>query len=306
MKKVAIFGTNKNIHATRRIIEELEKRKIKYDFLSHDDIVYSSSETPLHKGKPIDFASYGVAFFRTAGYTVDDVPFSFRLENEIRILSDHLISHNIPFINENIIRSYPFYNKFTQSQIFQIHNIVTPKTFHVNRNTPENILHIMKMHGLNFPIVLKRSAGSQGKSVYLINTEDELKKHLYDRQNINYILQEYIENKEDYRVLFINKKVIGIMKRSSVNGEWRNNFSLGGSVTYYHDEKMEAFVYDICMKIGFDNAGVDIIVYKDKMYVLEINLTPGFEGFEKAINVNVAAEFVSILEEKIRRVEQEL
>ena len=46
-----------------------------------------------------------------------------------------------------------------------------------------------------------------------------------------YMLQEYIENKGDYRVLILGEKVLGVMKRYRKDRQdFRNNFSMGGEV----------------------------------------------------------------------------
>ena len=45
------------------------------------------------------------------------------------------------------------------------------------------------------------------------------------------MLQEYIPNDGDYRVLVLGEKVLGVMKRVSPNKEeFKNNYSAGGKV----------------------------------------------------------------------------
>ena len=294
--KVAIFGSSQEVYATKRIQEELHKQNIPFDFLNHKKIIYTEKNIFL-EGAPLDLSQYTIAFFRTTGYTVNDLPFTFRADNELNILKSTLQKYNIPFINSEIIEKYPLYNKFTQSQIFRAYDILTPQTIHINNNDPDEILNMCTQLHIDFPVVLKKSSGSQGGSVFLINSFMRLKKALYEERNINYILQEFIPNTEDYRVFFINGKSAGIMKRSG-GSDWRNNYSLGGSIEKHENSDMERFVEDICNRIGFDNAGVDIIMQDGKFCVLEINLTPGFEGFEKANDINIAKLFVDMLKEK--------
>ncbi len=224
------------------------------------------------------------------------MPTTFRIENEALVLRKELQKNNIPYINESILNNYPIYNKFTQSQIFRTHTIPTPRTFHFTDNDADVILPFMERENLSFPIVLKKSSGSKGTSVFLAHSPKELKKILFYRTK-NFILQEYIPNTEDYRVFYINQKVIGIMKRAG-NNDWRNNFSLGGSVFSHTDSAMSQFAEQICKDLGYDNAGIDIIIHDGKFLVLEINLTPGFEGFEKATGINIGKEFVEMLQKK--------
>lgn len=295
--RVAIFGTSKNIYATTRIINELKNQNISFDFFSHENIIYTH-DTILHDGKKIDFSRYSIAAFRTLGYTNNTVPTTFRMENEALILRTELEKHHVPYINNAILTRYPLYNKFTQSQIFRNHNIPTPRTFHFVDNNIHNITAFMKQAGFSFPIVIKRSSGSRGASVFLAHSKEDLQRILFYRTE-NFILQEYIKNTEDYRVFFINGKSVGIMKRIG-NNDWRNNFSLGGTVFSHTDPAMSQFTEKICRDLGYDNAGVDIVIHNGQFLILEINLTPGFEGFEKSTNINIGKEFVDMLRNKSR------
>ncbi len=294
--KVAIFGSSENVHAIKRITEELRTNKISFDFFNHKKIIYTEKNIFLN-GKIIDFSSYTVAFFRTTGYNVDDMPFVFRSDNEMHILKNALQKFDIPFVNDRVINAYPLYNKFTQSQIFRTHNILVPQTIHINNNDSVEILNMCAQMNITFPFVLKKSNGSQGGSVFLINKPSQLQKILYQNRNVNYVIQEYIPNTEDYRIFFINGRSVGVMRRSG-GSNWRNNYSLGGTIEKHTDAEMERYAEDVCTRIGYDNAGVDIIKHGGKSYVLEINLTPGFKGFESANNVNVAQLFVDMLKEK--------
>ena len=301
--RVAIFGNNPMIYEARRIRHELMRRTISYDFISHKRINYT--ESGIFYGKEsLDFSHYTVAFFRSSMYT--DERCTFRLENENFLLLQQLLRHGVRVVNQEILRTYQRYNKFVQSQIFARHAVPTPRTLHVNDNAPANVRTALEHVKMDFPIVMKHSAGSLGAKVHYIQSDAALDAALQGRRNKNLIFQEYIPNREDYRVLVIGGKSCGIIKRAARDGEWRNNASLGAAVAVHEDPAMERFAEEICARIGYDNAGVDIILRDNAYVVLEINLTPGFEGFERATGVNVAAKFVDLLcmlttQSKVRR-----
>jgi ribosomal protein S6--L-glutamate ligase len=94
-------------------------------------------------------------------------------------------------------------------------------------------------------------------------------------------------------------KSLGIMKRKAAAGKWKNNFALGGSVEKYEDPKMERFAERACRALKLDLAGVDVFKVKNKYLVIEINLFPCFEGFEKVHpEVNVAHKIIGLLRNK--------
>ena len=114
------------------------------------------------------------------------------------------------------------------------------------------------------------------------------------------MLQEYIENDGDYRVLVIGDKALGAMKRSSQSqNEFRNNYSAGGKVEV---AQLPEEIYNLAVKAakscGISIAGVDV-AFRDKEekrpVVWEVNKGPQFKCFMRATGIDAPAEIVKYL-----------
>ena len=221
------LSIDKTDYETSRILEEIKKINFPYTFFSQKNLVYTSSGI-LYKQSLLDLSIFQTALVRVQRHKKSGFVFSF--EDETFLFKKLLKKNAIPFINEKVFQEYPLYNKLIQSQIFSEHLIPTPKTFHFYKNDPNKIERLIKEASLEFPLVVKRSIGSRGTSVFLFQKPDTLKKFLTSEQSLNLLFQEYLPNKCDYRILVIGGSSLGILKRTG-GGDWRNNFSLGAKLS---------------------------------------------------------------------------
>ncbi|MCX6726862.1 MAG: hypothetical protein NTY75_03545 [Candidatus Shapirobacteria bacterium] len=177
-----------------------------------------------------------------------------------------------------------------------------------------------------FPIIIKGSGGDRGTRVYKADNLNELEKLVIKlrksetEEGKRYMLQEYIPNDGDYRVLILGKKVLGVMKRTrQLAGEFRNNYSTGGKVEIADlPEDIKQLTVKAAEVCGLSVAGVDVMAKNPsglrpapldrgategmsndpKDYViLEVNKGPQFRGFMKATGIDVPAEIVKFLAE---------
>jgi RimK family alpha-L-glutamate ligase len=298
MKKILIIGVNKKDHTIRRLHQELRRLKIKSDFISWKDLAFGSY-TLINDAKVIDVSKYKAAFLDSPCYSVlkKGKKLFFDLTNELHFLTAFLLEKNVPVINGKIFINYPYHDKFNQSQIFALENIPTIPTTHFVDNSVEQISRKLDILGLRYPLVIKESNTGMGRGVYRVNDLVELGSLLKNRRDKNLIFQPYIENDCDYRIIVCGGKSLGIMKRTAAKGNWKNNFSLGGHIEKYTESTMERFSESVCKKIGLDLAGIDVFKTGEQAYqIIEINLFPGFEGFEKVHpGVNIAREIVIFL-----------
>lgn len=284
MKKILLIGTNERSHTIARIIARLKNNGAPFEFVKWRSLAFKDGHVASF-GKSLNFKKYRSAFIDAPNFNVvydkkRGGKISFRLANEMHALIRKLKANNVFVINGDFMREYPYYNKFTQSQIYSEKKIPTISTIHVVDNEFEKVLEIFKTNSLRFPVVAKLSHGGKGEQVWKIKNKQELEIFLEKHRNANLIYQPYIENDGDYRVLVIGGKSLGVMKRVAKKGEWKNNFALGGSVERYTDKKMERFVEKTCKKIGLDYAGVDVFKLGKQYVIIEINIFACFEGFE--------------------------
>lgn len=167
--------------------------------------------------------------------------------------------------------------------------IIPTKIFY----TKEQVLTSGIGEEFGWPIIAKHEKGYQGKSVRKFENWEELKKFVkkIDEKNIGMFLwQKCLPTKWDLRIIVLDGKAIGAMKRSAVGDEFRSNFSLGGKVEPWilseEDREIAEKVAKIC---GLDYCGVDIMKDNEgKSFVLEVNRQCQFQGFEKSTGINVA------------------
>jgi tetrahydromethanopterin:alpha-L-glutamate ligase len=299
MKKFLVVGANERVHTVSRLIAHLEERKIAYDVFKWNALVFHGATVGAN-GKTIDLDQYHAAFLDVPAFDIvikdTQERIAFKIANEFDILVKQCLTHNVYVMNGAFKLQNPYYNKFSQSVLFDLHQIPAIPTLHPIDNRFDKVLSMLKEHSFDFPVVIKQSQGGMGLNVWKADTEQELEDFLKDKRNLSLVYQPFLENDGDYRVLAIGGKSLGIMRRVAQKGEWRNNFSLGGAVEKFESPEMERFVEDICQKMGLEYAGVDVLKTKDGFRIIEINLFACFEGFEQTYpEINIAERIVDTM-----------
>lgn len=154
-----------------------------------------------------------------------------------------------------------------------------------------------------WPVIAKHEKGYQGKSVRKFDSWEEEEKFVkkINEKNLGMFLwQKYLPTKWDIRVVIVDGKAIGGMKRSARGEEFRSNFSLGGAVEEWQLSNEEKNLAEKVAKVcGLDYGGVDIMKDKEgNNYILEVNRQCQFQGFEKATGINVAKKVVEMIKER--------
>ena len=180
--------------------------------------------------------------------------------------------------------------------------LTTPKTALIqNEDTIPKALEIV---GEKYPLILKTLRGSKGVGVLFIESRRSLDSTCQLLWKINpdteLLLQSYIKADFDVRVHVLGDIILATMRRDVAEGDFRSNYSQGAKVKSYklsEDEKI------MCLKaakaVGGTWTGVDFIKdKKDKVYILEINSSPGTEGVEKATKDNITKNILEYFKDK--------
>jgi RimK family alpha-L-glutamate ligase len=148
-----------------------------------------------------------------------------------------------------------------------------------------------------FPVIIKTVSGSKGNGVFLCKTKSNLQDMLElvsmekDSKTLNLIVQEYIKSSRgrDLRVFVVGGRVVGAMLRTAKNSrQFKANFSQGGKVEEFQiDQECEWIALESAKILGLEIAGVDILFGEDGYVVCEVNSSPGFVGFEEAIEIDI-------------------
>lgn len=147
---------------------------------------------------------------------------------------------------------------------------------------------------LGFPLIVKTLHGALGSGVFLIENArsfNDLMTLVHETQpNILMIFQKFVAHSKgrDLRVLVVEGQVIAAMQRTAKAGDFKANYSQGGSVDNFKiDKKAKDLAIRTAEALDIQVAGVDLLFTEDGYTICEANTFPGFKGLEKATGVNV-------------------
>ncbi len=147
------------------------------------------------------------------------------------------------------------------------------------------------------PCVIKLLQGTQGIGVMLAESRETLESMLQAFWSLGHsvILQEFIKESKgkDVRAFVIGDQVVAAMRREARVGEFRSNIHRGGIGRPVHlsDEDADA-VIEATHAIGLPVAGVDFLESHSGPKIIEVNASPGFQGLERATNVDIAGAVI--------------
>lgn len=195
-------------------------------------------------------------------------------------------------------------DKLRTQQILSVANIPAPKTLLAKH--PLNIDYVEQQ--IRFPLVLKSLSGSLGHSVILVNDRPQLEDFVafincLDSKN-PFILQEFIgpsmEEIFDIRVFVVGHRVVGCMKRTSVDGSFKTNISRGAKGEKIEPTpEMEWISIETSVVLDLDVTGVDLLFDGISYKVCECNSSPQFQGLEKNCEVNVAKSILEYIKMRL-------
>lgn len=276
-----VLGTP-NTQEVKWILEEAHSSGYKAEALSLYDIRMSTGKNEVQvESEKTDILDYDVYLFRGIS----------RHLWEALLLAEWLYSKGKVVIDERLATKRYIPSKASTSFLLARHGIPQPKTIiPMGRSEALNILKNIK-----YPLILKDAWGRQGRRVYLAKNLSEATKHISDFQKnkIQYLIQEYIPVNFDTRVFVVGDKALGGMKRTAPEDDFRSNLSIGGSAESVTLSPEIAKLAVNAAKASFlEIAGVDILSFEGKDYVLETNRCPQFRGFQPSTGVNVGKAIV--------------
>jgi len=290
---VWILSQHKDAYENTRLLEEFSNSNIDTALMhpDHFDIIVNrnKSKSIRYDGTTITMPKLvltrvgsGTNYFRSAvmrqleKFSVPTINHSSAIDN----VADKLLAH----------------------QILAQNNIPTPKTMLVKFPVSTKLVEAE----IGFPCVVKVLQGSYGKGVHLCQTK-ELFENLMDLiDNLGVrktmIVQEFIDESAgtDLRVWVVGGKTIGAMKRTGPKGDFRANITGGGTgESFKVSEEIDLLCRETAKCLGLDIAGIDLLFDQEGYKVCEANSAPGFEGFEKYCDMNIAKSIVDYIRFKL-------
>ena len=230
----------------------------------------------------------------------------FNINNVKKIITnnDYIIILHFPLGSERLksFISQFSYKKCLNSKAFEQESIGNKlyQQSQIKKTNPEfTILTYRKTefyNDISLPIIAKPCDASCGIGVKLITDYNQIT--LLDNR---YIIQPYIPNDGDWRVVVVGGKAVSAIKRLGKIGQATNNIATGSfAIAETNTATLDRIfpIAEISAKsMGFDYVGVYIIKNLDtnQYYFLETNERPTFETSQILTGINIAKNIIENL-----------
>ncbi|MDX1535240.1 MAG: GNAT family N-acetyltransferase [Candidatus Spechtbacterales bacterium] len=300
--KILLLGFNRKTksYTVKKLVKELKKRGHTVNYMSWRALVFAFStkkgvSIQRINGTDLKYYDYVIPKSPIKSSKTDTEGRLSRLYRHYYLVVRYINQHHKHALNEKTIQKLPVYDKLFQYYLLSNEGLpVVTSRLYTGKQTPSSVYDKFKK-----PYIVKSIEGLAGKQVFLIKDKEEIPDLVKSFGLGKLLVQRYIPIKHDYRILVLGNKVIGGMKRTSADDDFRTNVSRGGTADKIEPSKeMKDIAKKAAKVFGAEFCGVDLIKYKGKFYILEVNIFPGFEGFESATKINVAEQLVSHIEKK--------
>ena len=154
-------------------------------------------------------------------------------------------------------------------------------------------------------VVIKPIFGSMGHGIVRVSDPDvafRVVKTLETMRTVFYVQRAVDHGGRDYRLFVIGGRVLAAIERRAAEGDWRSNVARGATAAAFEaPAEWQAMALRAAAAIGADYAGVDLLPAPDgRVYVLEVNGIPGWEGLQRATGVDVAGAIVDHMVSRVR------
>jgi ribosomal protein S6--L-glutamate ligase len=142
-------------------------------------------------------------------------------------------------------------------------------------------------------VVIKPLFGSEGKGIVRVSDREIALRVAQSLEQMGAVglVQEYIPHEGfDIRAYVLGDRVVASMRRFAAVGDFRSNVSQGGRA---EGVELSQPLVDLARRavagMGGAMGGVDLLPARDgRIYVIEVNSSPGFRALEQATGVDVA------------------
>jgi len=284
MKKIGVFFGGKLNSKVEALKVAAESEGIELDLINFKEVGYEIKDgvVTVKLGENRKLNDYKVIFFRTAKNHWE----------KIAVVVDAL--------DKEVVVIDPVIRGGRPTDICKVHQ--TKELAKNGLRVPKTVMgdlrwlrkNARKMFG--YPMILKGSRGDRRSQVVKLYEDKDWEKRWEEyldkvkNEGQIYMLQEYLENTEDFRVMVVGDKVLGVMKRAvGDNDRLKNVFS-----------KMELPEKDLKLAVeaakacGIKIAGVDLVYEKGNEVPLfwEVNKTPNYSRFAQVTGIDVPREIV--------------
>ncbi len=261
------------------LVNEIKKRKHSVLSLPIKEIFFEFSNKKFKafwKNKDLDL--FDIILFR--GYNESFI--------EAGVLAKKFLDDKKTVVDEVIGKGFIPGKTFEASRLIK-NKLRHPKTLQcINSSICTSVLK-----KISFPIIVKPVHGQKGKDMHKFKNIKEAEVFL-KKNPTGYLIQEYCKIDGDIRVFVVGNKVLGAIKRFVIDGDFRSNASLGAKAKKYPvDKELRRLSVSAAKIMKYEIAGVDIIKYEGKYFILEVNFAPQWQKFKEITGINPAKDIIN-------------
>ena len=281
MNKILVFDKRKDADFSKWN-SAADKLNISVTSAHFADLLFHfSSNHTIITVQHIALSDFTLIFFRK----------KFGFEEEVVLLTRYAEQHDIRIADSVLSRRATYIDrKSYECLLLSMHRIPFIESWGCRASS----LQQQQLPNLAFPLVVKATDVNRGEGVFLAKNNNELMELTKKMSDKFILLQPFIENDGDVRVLVIGNKVVAAIKRSRVSKtDFRNNVSQGATSTSIKlDEIVEQTAISAAKALAYDVAGVDLMYDKQtqRYLVMEVNCGPQYDGLEQATGLSIATE----------------
>ena len=291
--KLVVLSRKRTLYSTRRLREEGERMGHSVDVIDPLKcvlLIRAKEPSLLVGGKPLALPDAVIPRIGTTG-----TAYSIAVVRQFDLMKVPVVNSHGPIARAK--------NKLGCLQLLASKGIPVPDT--LMSRYPRDLDRLMKLvHGP--PLIMKLLRGTQGTGVIFAESRSSIESMLETIWSLgeDILLQRFIAESKgrDVRVLVVDGRVKGAMRRVGPEGEFRSNIHRGGTGEPVKlPAAYERVATAAARAVGLQVAGVDILESAGGPLVVEVNASPGFEGLEAATKKNAARWFIEAAVRAARR-----
>ncbi len=259
-------------------MQENGQHDIAYEHCYIEDIVFAYDGQTLRvydgpSGQPIK--DYDGIFFM--GWFKERIH-----EDVVMAVARYAEANNVPLLNPEVLQLRSR-SKLSQYVVAALHHISSTAFVVVGKTAPNKLTYLqeaMQRAKIDFPVIVKAGNASRGNDNYLVKSREELIEIYQNNPQHTFVLQRFVPNDGDYRLLVMGDRVRLAIHRLSQSDSHINNTSKGGAATVVGLDTLDPIMLEEAVTIAKllrrTVTGVDMIVDKTtgRHYFLEANNMP--------------------------------
>jgi ribosomal protein S6--L-glutamate ligase len=288
---IVILSRDTKLYSTSRLVEACQTRGHKARVVDHtkcDILIEEKNPQVIYGGQPL----------RDVDAVIPRIGASVTFYGTAVVRQFEMMKVFTTTESQALVRSR---DKLRSMQILTRSGVGIPKT--VFTNYSKDVGSIVDSVG-GAPCIIKLLEGTQGLGVVLADSKKAAVAvcEAFNSLKARVIVQEFIQESRgiDIRAFVVDGRIVGAMKRTGKEGEFRSNLHRGGTaelIQLSHDEEVTAI--RAAKALGLHVAGVDMLQSSRGPLVIEVNSSPGLEGIEQATGEDVAGEIVKFIERNV-------